>query len=162
MADASIPLTMPGERASTSWTCLLPTTLRQPNSAIWTELTRELMQRISRFQQGTTNVIFSLAQETTDGDLLGEERHWTQPLDEVSFIRVSSRGFVPSEKATYWIKQRSGMHPAILSEAKPAYPTVWAMGEEGKVVSFLRGFTDSAFAGHLLRTGRANTLRTAT
>ena len=36
------------------------------------------------------------------------------------------------------------------------------MGEEGKVVSFLKGFTDRAFAGHLLRTVQANTLGTAT
>ena len=36
------------------------------------------------------------------------------------------------------------------------------MGEEGKVVSFLKGFTDRAFAGHLLRTIQANTLGTAT
>ena len=36
------------------------------------------------------------------------------------------------------------------------------MGEEGKVVSFLKGFTDRAFAGHLLRTVQANILRTAT
>ena len=44
-------------------------------------LTRELMQRISRLEQGTTNVefLFSLAQETTDGDLLSEVRHWMQP-----------------------------------------------------------------------------------
>ena len=36
------------------------------------------------------------------------------------------------------------------------------MGEEGKVVSFLKGFTFRAFAGHLLRTVQANTLGTAT
>ena len=36
------------------------------------------------------------------------------------------------------------------------------MGEEDKVVSFLKGFTDRAFAGHLLRTVQANILRTAT
>ena len=36
------------------------------------------------------------------------------------------------------------------------------MGEEGKVVSFLKGFTDRAFAGHLLRAVQANTLGTAT
>ena len=36
------------------------------------------------------------------------------------------------------------------------------MGEEGKVVSFLKGFTDRAFAGHLLRTVQSNTLGTAT
>ena len=36
------------------------------------------------------------------------------------------------------------------------------MGEEGKVVSFLKGFTDRAFAGHLLGTVQANTLGTAT
>ena len=36
------------------------------------------------------------------------------------------------------------------------------MGEEGKVVSFLKGFTDRAFAGHLLRKVQANILRTAT
>ena len=35
------------------------------------------------------------------------------------------------------------------------------MGEDGNVVSFLKGFTDRAFADHLLRTGRANTLGTA-
>ena len=50
----------------------------------------------------------------------------------------------------------------LLSEAKLAYHTAWAMGEEGKVVSFLKRFTDRAFAGHLLRTIQANTLRTAT
>ena len=49
-----------------------------------------------------------------------------------------------------------------LSETKLAYPTAWAMGEEGKVVSFLRRFTDTAFAGHLLRTVQANILGTAT
>ena len=36
------------------------------------------------------------------------------------------------------------------------------MGEEGKVVSFLNGFTDRAFVGHLLRIVQANTLGTAT
>ena len=36
------------------------------------------------------------------------------------------------------------------------------MGEEGKVVNFLKGFTDRAFTGHLLRTVQANTLGTAT
>ena len=37
------------------------------------------------------------------------------------------------------------------------------MGDkEGKVVSFLKGFTVKAFAGHLLRTVQANTLGTAT
>ena len=36
------------------------------------------------------------------------------------------------------------------------------MGEEGKVVSFLKRFTDRAFAGYLLRTVQANTLGTAT
>ena len=36
------------------------------------------------------------------------------------------------------------------------------MGEEGKVVSFLKGFTFKAFAGHLLRTVQANALGTAT
>ena len=36
------------------------------------------------------------------------------------------------------------------------------MGEEGKIVSFLKGFTDRAFAGYLLRTVQANTLGTAT
>ena len=40
----------------------------------------------------------------------------------------------------------------FLSEAKLAYPTAWAMGEEGKVVSFLKGLTDRACDGHLLRT----------
>ena len=50
----------------------------------------------------------------------------------------------------------------LLSEAKLPYPTAWAMGEEGKVVSFLKGFTDRAFAGYLLRTIQAITLGTAT
>ena len=36
------------------------------------------------------------------------------------------------------------------------------MGEEGKVVSFLKGFTDRAFAGHLLRTVQADNIGTAT
>ena len=36
------------------------------------------------------------------------------------------------------------------------------MGEEGKVVSFLKGFTDRAFAGNMLRTVQANTLGKAT
>ena len=36
------------------------------------------------------------------------------------------------------------------------------MGEEGEVVSFLKGFTDRAFAGHLLRRLQANTVWTAT
>ena len=39
----------------------------------------------------------------------------------------------------------------FLSEGKLTYPTAWAMGEEGKVVSFLKIFTDRTFAGHLLR-----------
>ena len=52
-----------------------------------------------------------------------------------------------SEKKLHTIKQRSGIHPVILSEAKLAYPTAWAMGEEGKVVSFPKGFTNRAFAG---------------
>ena len=61
----------------------------------------------------------------------------------------------PEENTTAYILQ-------FLSEAKLAYPTAWAMGEEGKVVRFLKGFTDKAFAGHLLRTVQANTLGTAT
>ena len=61
----------------------------------------------------------------------------------------------PEENTTEYILR-------FLSEAKLAYPTAWAMGEEGKVVSFLKGFTDRAFAGHLLRTVQANTLGTAT
>ena len=36
------------------------------------------------------------------------------------------------------------------------------MAEEGKVVNFLKGLTDRAFTGHLLRTVQANTLGTAT
>ena len=47
----------------------------------------------------------------------------------------------------------------FLSNAKLAYPT--AMDEEVKVVSFLKGFTDRALAGHLFGTGRVNTLGTA-
>ena len=37
-------------------------------------------------EQGTTNVefIFTLAQETNDGDLQGEVQYWTQLLDEVN------------------------------------------------------------------------------
>ena len=61
----------------------------------------------------------------------------------------------PEENTTAYILR-------FLSEAKLAYPTAWAMGEKGKVVSFMKGFTDKAFAGHLLRTVQANTLRTAT
>ena len=45
----------------------------------------------------------------------------------------------PEENTTAYILR-------FLSEAKLAYPTAWAMGEEGKVVSFLNGFTDRAFA----------------
>ena len=67
-----------------------------------------------------------------------------------------------TEKATF--KQRPEENTTayilrFLSEAKLAYPSAWAMGEEGKVVSFLKGFT---FAGHLLRRVQANTLGTAT
>ena len=36
------------------------------------------------------------------------------------------------------------------------------MGEGGEEVSFLKGFTDRAFDGHLLRTVQSNTLGTAT
>ena len=36
------------------------------------------------------------------------------------------------------------------------------MGEEGKVVNFLKGFTDRAFVGHLLRTVQTSNLGTAT
>ena len=61
----------------------------------------------------------------------------------------------PEENATAYILQ-------FLSEAKLAYATAWAIGEEGKVVNFLKGFTDRAFAGHLLRTVQANTFGTAT
>ena len=41
------------------------------------------MRRISRLEQRTTKSYF-FVQETTDGDLLGEVQHWTQPPDEVS------------------------------------------------------------------------------
>ena len=61
----------------------------------------------------------------------------------------------PEENTTAYILR-------FLSEAKLAYPTACAMGEEGKVVSFLKGFTDRAFAGHLLRTVQVNTLGTST
>ena len=61
----------------------------------------------------------------------------------------------PEENTTAYILR-------FLSEAKLAYSTAWAIGEEGKVVSFLKGFTFRALAGHLLTTVQANTLRTAT
>ena len=60
----------------------------------------------------------------------------------------------PEENSTAYILQ-------FLSDTKLAYPTAWAMGEKGKVVSFLKGFTDRAFVGHLFRTRRANTHGTA-
>ena len=82
--------------------------------------------------------------------------HWMRLVSFVSAVEN-----LCLQKKLHSIKQRSGIHPAILSEAKLAYPTAWAMGEEGKVVSFLKGFSDRAFAGHLLRTGRADTLGTA-
>ena len=67
MAYASILLTMTGEQcqhlvnmlvanhAETHTFCILDRAARA--------LTRGLMRHISRFEQGTTNVIFSLAQE---------------------------------------------------------------------------------------------------
>ena len=61
----------------------------------------------------------------------------------------------PEENTTAYILR-------FLSEAKLAYPTAWVMGEEGKIVSFLKGFTDRAFAGYLLRTVQGNTLGTGT
>ena len=83
--------------------------------------------------------------------------HWMRLVSFVSAVEN-----LCLQNKLHSIKQRSGINPAILTEAKHAYPTAWAMGEEGKVVSFLKGFTDRAFAGHLLRTGQANTLETAT
>ena len=74
-------------------------------------LTREWMRRISKFEQGITNdeFLFSLAQETKDGDLLGEIRHWTQSPNELSssselmekltdpFLSVVEEMYVPTE-----------------------------------------------------------------
>ena len=74
-------------------------------------LTREWMRRISKFEQGITNdeFLFSLAQETTYGDLLGEIRHWTQSPNEVSssseqmekltdsFLSAVEEMYVPTE-----------------------------------------------------------------
>ena len=67
---------------------------------------------------------------------------------------------LPTSNARAHLKQRKKTIVA-LSEAKLAYTTAWAMGEEGKVVIFLKRFTDRAFAGHLLRTVQANILGTA-
>ena len=80
---------------------------------------------------------------------------------------ISSVGNLCLQKKLHSTKQRPEENTVayillFLSEAKLAYPTAWAMGEEGKVVSFLKGFTDRAFAGHLLRKVQANTLGTAT
>ena len=74
-------------------------------------------------------------------------------------IPVSSREFVLTE-ILHSIQKRPEENTTAyilwsLSEAKLAYPTAWAMGEEGKVVSFLKGFTDRAFDGHLLGTVQA-------
>ena len=71
------------------------------------------------------------------------------------------------QKKIHLIKQRPEENTTayilrFLSEAKLAYPTAWAMGKESKEVTFLKGFTDRAFADHLLRTVLANTLRTTT
>ena len=136
-------------------------------------LTREWRTHISRLEQETTNVSFSLAQETTDGDILGEVRHWTQPPDKASSwsehmekLTVSFVSAVENlclQKKLHLIEQSLEENATVyilrfLSEGKLAYATAWAMGEDGNVVSFLKGFTDRAFAGHLLRTGRANTL----
>ena len=43
-------------------------------------------QNQSSVEQGTTNVVllFSLAQETTDSDILDKVRHWKQPPNEAS------------------------------------------------------------------------------
>ena len=71
---------------------------------------------------------------------------------EGCFVSIKQR---PEENTTAYFLR-------FLSEAKLAYPTAWAMGEESKVASFLKGFTDRAFADHLLRTVQANTLGTAT
>ena len=76
-------------------------------------------------------------------------------LFRVSFVSVVEN--VCLQKKLHLIKQRPEENTTayilwFLSEAKLAYPTAWTMGEEGKVVSFLKWFTDRAFAGHLLRT----------
>ena len=136
---------------------------RAVNMFVWMNATHQ--------QIGTTNhkVLF-FAQETTDGDLLGEVRHWTQPPDEVSswserltVLFVSAVDNLWLQKKLHSIKQRPEENTTAyilwyLSEAKLACPTAWALGEEGNVVSFLKGLTDRAFAGHLLRTVQANTL----
>ena len=70
-----------------------------------------------------------------------------------------------TEKATFKQRPEENTTACILrflSEAKLAFVSAWAMGEEGKVVSFLKGFTDRAFAGHLLRRVQANAFGTAT
>ena len=135
---------------------------------------REWMWHIIRLEQGTTNVkfLFFWAHEMTDGDLLGKVRHWTKPPDEVSswselmkpahrLIPVSSMCL---QNKLHMIKQMPEENDKayirlFLSDAKLAYPR--AKGEEGKVVSLLKRFTERAFAGHQFRTGRADTLGTA-
>ena len=113
-------------------------------------------------QIGTTNhkVLF-FAQEMQPPD---EVNSWSERLT-ISFVSAVEN--LCSQKKLHSIKQRPEENTTayilrFLSEAKLAYPTAWAMGEEGKVVSFLKGFTERAFAGHLLRTVQANTLGTAT
>ena len=109
------------------------------------------MRRISRLEQRNHKVLF-FAQEMTDGDLLGEVRHWMQPPDEVSSwserLTVSFVSAVVEnmclQKKLLSIKQRPEENITtyilrFLSEAKLAYPTAWAMGEEGEVVSSLKG-----------------------
>ena len=86
-------------------------------------------------------------------------------LFRVSFVSAVDNLWL--QKKLHSIKQRPEENTTayilrFLSEAKLAYPTANAMGEEGKVVSFLKGFTDRAFAGHLLRTVQAITPGTAT
>ena len=96
------------------------------------------MRRISRLLQRTTKSYF-FAQETTDGELLGESRHWMQPLDEVSSwserLTVSFVSAVEDlylQKKLHSIKQRPEENTTayilrFLSEAKLAYPTAWAI-----------------------------------
>ena len=89
MTDASIPLTITGEECQHFVNMFVAnhaeaTKFSNLARAAAGALTREWMRHISRLEQETTKVSFSLAQETTDGDILGEVRHWTQPPDEVS------------------------------------------------------------------------------
>ena len=93
-------------------------------------LTRELMRRISKFEKKTQTSYFlwhRRRQMVTFWAKYDTGRsHWMRLVSFVSAVEN-----LCLQKKLHSIKQRSDIHPTILSEAEFSYPTAWEMDERG-------------------------------